>query len=141
MPGGACVSAAARSHLSAVARVARLSAVARVAVPTRRLHAWRPFPKRPTYRWRPGFRDIRAALGQATSKPCACLSRNLYDRPLGGGSLPDTVIAQQHNRKCVVTPTSVDDANVHQTRCRGRREEIEDTVCWINHYRNARGLR
>mmetsp|Transcript_34406 Transcript_34406/g.105723 ORF Transcript_34406/g.105723 Transcript_34406/m.105723 type:complete len:356 (-) Transcript_34406:36-1103(-) len=91
--------------------------------------------------WRPGFRDIRAALGQATSKPCACLSRNLYDRPLGGGSLPDTVIAQQHNRKCVVTPTAVDDANVHQTRCRGRREEIEDTVCWINHYRNARGLR
>jgi hypothetical protein len=88
-------------------------------------------------------RDLAAALDGAAAaagddNPCACLLRWLYDGPLGGPDLPGTVVARQMNRKCVVAPGQLEDANFHRPACRGRRGvfQVDGGACWINHYRD-----
>lgn len=81
----------------------------------------------------------RAAKDAGTDNPCACLLRWLYDGPLRDGPLPTTVTARQVNRKCLVDPSALVDANFHRPKCRGHKGTfaVDPSVCWINHYRDA----
>lgn len=106
-----------------------------------------------------GERHLVKALQRANAmndNPCACMLRWLYDAPLSPlAPLPKTVVARQMNRKCVVDPAALEDANFHKPKCKGHKgiyqvrrstqttvtpppplAQVDQNVCWINHYRN-----
>lgn len=80
----------------------------------------------------------RASRDAGNANPCVCLMRWLYDKPLATGFLPTTVVARQVNRKCIVAPGELVDANFHRPKCRGYKGvfAVDPGTCWINHYRD-----